>query len=314
MENSLSIYLKSIKIPEKSSHKGQNGRLLLVGGSHLFHAASLWSLTTASRIVDLVHYASIEENNKIVQNRKEEFRNGIIIPRSEIESYIDEDDCILIGPGMVREDQKSIRQLADKKQKYISKIKNLKEVNQIQDEGVLTYYLTKYLLEKYPHKKWVIDAGSLQMMELSWIPKNAILTPHRKEFEMLKFKVQSEKLKVFLKTKKLDEQLKLFAKEYNCIILLKGEVDYIASPTQFEKIEGGNAGMTKGGTGDVLAGLVAALYCKNDAFSSAVVASYINKKAGDDLFKTHGYWFNASDLSNQIPKTMKEVFERTSPK
>ena len=40
----------------------------------------------------------------------------------------------------------------------------------------------------------------------------------------------------------------------------------------------GNAGMTKGGTGDVLAGLVAALYCKNEAFLSACAGSYINKK------------------------------------
>jgi NAD(P)H-hydrate epimerase len=65
--------------------------------------------------------------------------------------------------------------------------------------------------------------------------------------------------------------------------------------------------MTKGGTGDVLAGLVAALYCKNDAFTSVVAASYINKKAGEDLYSKKGFWFNASDLADQIPETMKKL-------
>src|SRR3972149_10233302 len=94
--------LTNLYLPPKSSHKGKNGRLLIIGGSHLFHSASLWTLKVASRIVDLVHYSSVEENNKIVQKLKEEFRDGIIIPRSHIEDYINEDDCILIGPGMVR--------------------------------------------------------------------------------------------------------------------------------------------------------------------------------------------------------------------
>ena len=60
--------------------------------------------------------------------------------------------------------------------------------------------------------------------------------------------------------------------------------------------------MTKGGTGDVLAGLIAALACMNDPFTSAVIGSTINKKAGDELYKTVGPFINATDLANQIPK------------
>src|SRR4030042_919344 len=91
--------LQKLYIPPPESHKGQNGRLLIIGGSHLFHAASLWALQVASRIVDLVHYSSVPENNEIVRNIKSDFRNGIVVPRKDIESYIREDDCILIGPG-----------------------------------------------------------------------------------------------------------------------------------------------------------------------------------------------------------------------
>ena len=65
--------------------------------------------------------------------------------------------------------------------------------------------------------------------------------------------------------------------------------------------------MTKGGTGDVLAGLVAALACKNDSFLAASAGSFINKKAGDSLFKRVGPYFNASDLCDEIPKVMKEL-------
>src|SRR3989338_7004799 len=96
------------------------------------------------------------------------------------------------------------------------------------------------------------------------------------------------------------------AKRYNIIILTKGPKDYISSSNEYVEIPGGNAGMTKGGTGDVLAGLVAALYCKNDAFLSACAGSFINKKAGDSLFTKVAYYFNASDLADEIPKVMKE--------
>jgi NAD(P)H-hydrate epimerase len=65
--------------------------------------------------------------------------------------------------------------------------------------------------------------------------------------------------------------------------------------------------MTKGGTGDILAGLVAALACKNDLYLSASVGSYINKRAGEELFKKVGYYFNASDLASEIPQIMQRI-------
>ena len=68
--------------------------------------------------------------------------------------------------------------------------------------------------------------------------------------------------------------------------------------------------MTKGGTGDVLAGLVAALACKNDLFLAACSGSYINKKAGDELFARVGYSFNSSDLADEIPVVMAQLTRR----
>src|SRR5258708_29254194 len=94
--------LKRLYIPASSSHKGQNGRLMIIGGSHLFHAASLWALEIAAKIVDMVFYSSVPENEKIVHDVKEAFRNGMVVPREKIEDYITEADAVLIGPGMVR--------------------------------------------------------------------------------------------------------------------------------------------------------------------------------------------------------------------
>lgn len=249
--------IKKLSVPAAGSHKGQNGRLLVIGGSHLFHAASLWSLTVASRIVDLVHYSSVPENNELV---KHEFRNGIVVPRRDIDAYIEEDDVILIGPGMTRDDE--------------------------------TKTLTDTLFAKYPKKQWVIDAGSLQMMDKALIPPHAILTPHHQEYAHLfgNFDIAEA------------------AKKYQCMILLKGEKDIACNAGgECREIAGGNAGMTKGGTGDVLAGLIAALACTNDPWLSTLAGSYINKAAGDTLYKSVGPFFNATDLANEIPVVMKNL-------
>jgi NAD(P)H-hydrate epimerase len=65
--------IKQINLPSTNSHKGQNGRLLVIGGSHIFHAASLWSAEIASKFIDLVHYSSTEENQQIFINLKSKF-------------------------------------------------------------------------------------------------------------------------------------------------------------------------------------------------------------------------------------------------
>ena len=278
--------LKKLYIPPPNSHKGQNGKLMVIGGSKLFHAASLWSLKVASRIVDMVFYSSIPENNQIVMEAKKEFRDGIVIPRAKIENYIKEADCVLIGPGLPR---------ADGQEKGDDDTKEL----------------TESLLKKYPSKKWVIDGGSLQVINPSLIPYNAILTPHFREFEKLfnfKFQISNFKSNSNDKIIKIQKKVGEMAKKYDCTVLLKGPTDIICDKARCVRVSGGNAGMTKGGTGDVLAGLTAALFCKNDdPFLVATCASYINKKAGENLFKKVGYYFNSSDLADEIPRVMKEL-------
>ncbi len=279
--------LQKLYIPSSDSHKGQNGKLMVIGGSHLFHAAALWALQIASKIVDMVFFSSVAQNNEIVQKAKEEFRNGIVVPRSEIEHYIAEADCILIGPGLMRTETRMTNDEL--------RITNLTDITKLKDEGEQTYYLTKYLLEKYSKKKWVVDGGSLQMITPTMLPKGSVITPHTREFSRL-FGLDAT-----------PDSVQQMAKQYDIIIVAKSEKDMICSKEQCVMIEGGNAGMTKGGTGDVLAGLIAALGCKNDLWTAAVAGSYFNKKAGEALFEKVGYYFNSSDLANEIPKVMKTI-------
>ena len=257
--------LKKIRLPEADSHKGQNGKLMIIGGSELFHAASKWSLDVASKFVDMVFYSSVLSNNQIIKEAKAGFWNGIIVEREDLEDYMEEADCILIGPGMTRTDD--------------------------------TAKLTNYLLSKYSDKKWVVDAGALQMLEVEKLNSNMIITPHQKELARLLESIGAPSVKNQSVNKKVYPLIKTGA-----TILLKGQLDYIFQNQKFIQVEGGNACMTNGGTGDVLAGLVAGLYCRHSAYTSAVVASWINKKAADYLYKEVSPYYNASDLAEAIPQ------------
>lgn len=262
MEKQLKKYFKNLTQPNPSSHKGQNGKLMIIGGSELFHAASKWSLDIASKFVDMVFYSSVPSNNELIKEAKANFWNGIVVDRQEMTDYLEESDVILIGPGMKRDEE--------------------------------TSKLTNQLISDHPDKKWVIDAGALQVVDPDLIPSKTIITPHHQE--MARLEKKNSKVK--------DELL-----ERGVVILLKGPVDTIYMGGEKLEIKGGNAGMTKGGTGDVLAGLVSALYCTNDALSSAVIASYINKKAAENLHQESGPYFNASDLVGEVPKTFWQTFQ-----
>jgi NAD(P)H-hydrate repair Nnr-like enzyme with NAD(P)H-hydrate dehydratase domain len=293
-------FFKKFNLPKENSHKGQNGKVLIIGGSSLFHAASLWAAEVASHFVDIVHYCSTKENQKIFLNLKTKFRNGIIVSKKDLIDYVKEDDAILVGPGMIRKDKSNIKN-------QISKIhlKNQKDLIDIKDEGLYTYFLPKFLIENFSQKKFVFDAGALQMMDKEWLLKlktQAVLTPHQKEFERLFGE------KIFdLDFEKKVELVKKYAKKYKIIILLKAIKDIVSDGEKTYVVEGGNQGLTKGGSGDVLAGLVVSFYAKNKALESAVFASILLKKTADVLFLEKGYWYNINNLIETVPLVLKKI-------
>jgi len=287
-------------LPKKNSHKGQNGKILIIGGSSLFHAASLWAAEAASHFVDIVHYCSTKENQKIFLNLKTKFINGIVVSKKDLIDYVGEDDAILVGPGMIRKDKLTIKNLKSK-----INIKNQKDLINLKDEGLYTYFLPKFLVENFSQKKFVFDAGALQMMDKEWLLKlktPAILTPHQKEFE----KLFGEKI-FDLDFEKKVELVEKYAKKYKVIILLKAIKDIVSDGDKTYVIEGGNQGLTKGGSGDVLAGLVVSFYAKNKPLESAVFASILLKKTAELLFLEKGYWYNINNLIETVPMVLKKI-------
>jgi len=97
-----------------------------------------------------------------------------------------------------------------------------------------------------------------------------------------------------------DMALDKASQKYECTIVLKGPVTLVSTCGKTKQVKGGNPGLTKGGTGDVLAGLTTALYAKNDTHLSACAASFIQKKVADRLFKEVGQNYSAEDLANSI--------------
>ena len=288
---SVKKFFNKLTLPKSNSHKGQNGRVLIIGGSSLFHSASLWAAEVASHFCDMVHYSSTKENQEIFLSLKKKFHNGIVVPKESLFDYAREDQAILVGPGMLREDQKL-------------KIKNQNNILKIKNEAEYTRELTFYLINNFPEKQYVFDAGTLQMMDKEWLlklKKPAIITPHQKEFEKLfgisifdKILIEKEKI------------VKETAKKYKVIILLKAIVDIISDGNEVYLVEGGNSGLTKGGTGDILAGLTTALSANNSALNSAVIASILLKKTGEKLFQSKGYWYNVGNIIEMIPEVLKE--------
>lgn len=264
--------IAQLQLPQPDSHKGQNGKLLVIGGSELFHAASKWSLDAAAKFVDMVFYASEPSNNILVQEAKGQFWNGIVIERSQIDQYLEEADVCLLGPGMER-----VPATAD---------------------------LTNSLLKKYPHKRWVLDAGALQMLDPELLTDRCIVTPHTGELQLLMDHLGA----TFIPPATADQLAPLLAK--GVTIIVKGSSDQIFYDEEVVTVTGGNAGMTKGGTGDVLAGLIAALYCTHPAANATIIGSYINKLAGESLYQRVGPFFNASDLVAEIPAVLWSEYQQ----
>ena len=149
-----------------------------------------------------------------------------------------------------------------------------------------------------PHcRKAVFDADALRAP----LPagKDSIYTPHAGEFERMTGVLPGEDL--------VERARAVREAARKGTILLKGPVDTISDGEKVRFNRTGTPLMTVGGTGDVLAGVTAALFCHLPAFEAACVAAYVNGKAGMAVERERGGGMLASDLVNRIPD---ELFGR----
>jgi len=285
--------IKILQQPNSKSHKGENGKLLIIGGSKKYHGAPLLAAKIASKIVDLIYFFSVPKNNVLIQEMKSKLCEFIAINQEEILWHTEQ--VKRITKSFEKDNRiKTVKQNTKTKKKHF----NLNQINTILigpglDNTEKLGIFVNQLLQKYPKKKYVLDADALKYLNKKLLSQNVILTPHQEEFKRL-FNLKANKENVFK-----------IAKKYNCIIVLKGKNDYVASTQKIKINQTGNSGMTKGGTGDVLAGLIAALACQNDLFLAACAGVFLNGLAGEQLAKKVGIYFSASDLIEEIPKIIK---------
>lgn len=155
---------------------------------------------------------------------------------------------------------------------------------------------TNHLIEK-SQVPVVVDADGIRIVSgnlKSFSGKQLVFTPHRKEFEVL------------TGTSATEGNAISFASKHSVTIVMKGMTDIVTDGNRTIKVRGGNARMSMGGTGDLLAGLVAALASRGiSPFRAAVMGAYINKKIAEAAYRKKSYWYGIDDMIDSIPEFMK---------
>ncbi|MCK9151433.1 NAD(P)H-hydrate dehydratase [Methanobacterium alcaliphilum] len=278
--------LLRIKKRDENAHKGANGRVLVVGGSHDYTGApALAAMASLHLGADIVIVACPESASIPIKSYSPD-----LIVRSFPGDYINLDmvepiiemshkvDCVLIGCGV-----------GDKPQ----------------TEEALNLLVEK-LVEL--NKTMVLDADALKLVEKEKIKnvENLTLTPHSAEFKSF-FKNQ-DSIILF----DLHEKITAFqsvSQQIKGTVLLKGKMDMIFQGQKFRLNKTGSPGMTVGGTGDCLAGLVSALMAQgHSSFDSACLAAFINGMAGELAEREYGYQFTASEMLKFLSKATQLIF------
>ena len=253
----------------KESHKGDNGKVLIVGGSiDLVGAVYLAGAAAFRTGVDNVTIAAPEKVAWAVNCLSPDFITVKIkgeyftsTAANKIISLSKQFDVLVIGNG-------------------IGTRKETKKFAATIVKGIKTAK--------------VIDADAIKAIRLQDV-SNAIITPHKKEFEIL------------LKNSGCSEK-NIKSKIGNNIVIVKAAVDKIISKNKTSFNTTGHPGMTVAGTGDVLAGLAAGILAQEkNLWTAAVAAAYINGKIGVQLSKQYGYGYTASDMLELIGKEVYKL-------
>ena len=284
-----------------ASKKGDNGIVLIVGGSGIYHGAPLLSTLAALRSgVDLVYTAVPKPN---VAPLRSFSPNVIALPfandrftigsaKQLLKILPKKPDVVAIGMGMAKE---------KKPESLIYMIKELKKMG----------------------AKLLLDASALIPEILESISgTNTIVTPHFGEYKRLFQKEENYKdITEMTTTVNLKEQtLNVYnlAKKYGITIILKGYNNIICNGSQPQKqqeqkkneaiavIRRTTPAMTVGGCGDVLSGVVAGLLTKmQDTFSASIAGVYLCGIAGSLAYQRVGLHMVETDLIEELPNAMK---------
>lgn len=269
-------------LPKKQpwSHKGEFGKLLIIGGSSTLYGAPVLSALAALRTgCDLtkivapersaIAYASMSPALIVEPVSCKFFTSWHARGLLELAKPY---DAVLIGPGLGRRPE------------TLSFVRSFLSGLDI---------------------PCVIDADALHAIPYKNVPKPShILTPHSREFQAISGQAPSTDIK------ERSSQAFSLAKELGCTLLLKGHEDIIADCKTIWLNKTGTPNMTKGGTGDVLSGCCGALLAMGlTPFKASAAAAYITGLAGELSSKEFGQGLLPTDVIDQIPKTLMKILK-----
>ncbi len=270
-------------LPLPDTHKGQNGRLLVIGGGPYTGAPALAAMAAYRIGTDLVFVSCPDNISSVVAsyspNLIVEGLEGVRLGPEHVEQLkklTERVDAVLLGPGL-GDDRSTL-------------------------EAIRTFVSAC-------DKPMVLDADALKAVSehLDLLKgKTGVLTPHHREMELLVGHRITQDMESRI------ESAKKLAADTGWTVLLKGRVDIITDGRAVKMNRTGNPGMSVGGTGDVLAGITAGLVSKKvSPFNASRISAFMNGSAGDLAFEKNSYGLVATDLLERIPQVLRRSLSRT---
>ncbi len=270
----------AVKPRPAEAHKGHFGRLLVIGGSEVYSGApALVALAALRTGVDLAYVAAPERTAYALSSMSPNLINlklegDHLNPANlaVVRRFLKVANAVAVGPGLsLHKDTKE----------------TVEAVLHLAEKDGIPVLLDADGLKAFAEFKWKFKAP-------------AVLTPHAGEFALL---VGKKSLPGDLEGRV--EAVRKAAKELGVVVLLKGHVDVVSDGSRVKLNFTGNPGMTVGGTGDVLSGVVGALLAQGvDAFEAAAAGAFVNGAAGDFVQREKGFHMVPTDLLDWIPKVL----------
>ena len=261
----------------RSSHKGDYGRLLLMGGTYPYGGAIIMAAIAAVHSgAGLVTVATDQENIPALHSQLPEAMAFAVTDQELLTEQIAKAGVILLGPGLKGNE--------------------------------LGAHLVELVCERVqPHQVLILDGGAISLytrLGLSLPPAQLVFTPHQKEWEAmsgLAIGDQGEEATRQSLSQRPPASI-LVQKGPQTKIWQQGQADY------YQLTVGGPYQAT-GGMGDTLAGMIAGFagqFPQVGLYERVVVASHLHSAIADDLSK-NAYVVLPTAISREIPKWMRGI-------
>ncbi|MGM9614360.1 MAG: NAD(P)H-hydrate dehydratase [Oscillospiraceae bacterium] len=270
------IHGEDLRLPARNrlSHKGDHGKLLILGGCAGYTGAPSLCARAAVRAGAGLVYIGVPEDIYAVTAVKNDEAMPFARTDALVAERLSQSDVCVIGPGMGRSED--------------------------------TLALTRYVLKNAGTRPVVADADALWALSqepalLDATEAALVLTPHEGEFARLLGRSVHDRLHDALR----------FAETHDCAVVLKGHRTICAFPDgRAYVIDAGNPGMAKGGSGDVLAGIIGAMLGQLTGRRAVVTACWLHARSGDIAAGKFGeYALKAGDIIDTLFRAELEIME-----